>query len=68
MSVREIELPDYKLRHELRNSISHGLTALFGIVAFILMMLKIAGIYTPNGMHISVNDPYAYASCAIYGF
>ena len=68
MSVREIELPDYKLRHELWNSISHGLTALFGIVAFILMMLKIAGIYTPNGMHISVNDPYAYASCAIYGF
>ena len=41
MSLKDIELPDYKLRHELWNSISHGLTGLFGIVAFLLMMLKI---------------------------
>ncbi len=69
MGVRDIELPDYKLRHELWNSISHGLTALFGIIAFILMMLKISNIYAPNGIHINSSDiPYAYVSCAIYGF
>ena len=68
MSLRDIELPYYKLRHELWNSISHGLTALFGIAAFILMMLKISGVFTPNGLHIMVNDPYAYVASAIYGF
>ena len=68
MAVRDIELPDYKLRHELWNSISHGLTALFGIVALILMMLKIGNVFTPNGLHIQAHDPYAYVSVAIYGF
>lgn len=68
MSVKEIELPDYKLRHELWNSISHGLTALFGIVALILMIIKIAGVFTPNGLHIAQNDSYAYVAVSIYGF
>ena len=68
MAVRDIELPNYRLSHELWNSISHGLTGVFGIIAFILMMCKIGGAYTPNGLHIAVNDPYAYVSCAIYGF
>lgn len=68
MAVRDIELPNYRLSHELWNSISHGLTGVFGIIAFILMMCKIGGVYTPNGLHIAVNDPYAYVSCAIYGF
>lgn len=68
MSVSEIELPDYKLKHELWNSISHGLTGLFGIAALILMMLKIAGVFVPNGSHLTADDiPYAYVSCAIYG-
>lgn len=68
MAVRDIELPNYRLSHELWNSISHGLTGLLGIIALVLMMCKIGGVYTPGGMHITVNDPYAYVSCAIYGF
>ena len=68
MAVRDIELPNYRLSHELWNSISHGLTGIFGIIAFILMMCKIGGVYTPNGLHIEVGDPFAYVSCAIYGF
>ena len=68
MAVKDIELPDYKLRHELWNSITHGVTALFGIAALILMILKIAGVFTPNGLHIPLNDPYSYVACAIYGF
>ena len=61
MAVRDIELPNYRLSHELWNSISHGLTGVFGIIAFILMMCKIGGVYTPNGLHIDVNDPFALA-------
>ena len=68
MAVKDIELPNYRLSHELWNSISHGLTGLFGIIALILMMCKIGGVYTPNGLHVPLNDPYAYVSCAIYGF
>lgn len=67
MAVRDIELPNYRLSHELWNSISHGLTGLFGIIALVLMMCKIGGVYKPGGMHIAINDPYAYVSCAIYG-
>lgn len=68
MAVKDIELPNYRLSHELWNSISHGLTGLFGIIALILMMCKISGVYTPNGLHVPLNDPYSYVSCAIYGF
>ena len=68
MAVKDIELPNYRLSHELWNSISHGLTGLFGIIALILMMCKIGGVYTPNGLHVPLNDPYSYVSCAIYGF
>ena len=32
MAVRDIELPNYRLSHELWNSISHGLTGIFGIM------------------------------------
>ena len=31
MAVKDIELPNYRLRHELWNLITHGLTGLFGI-------------------------------------
>lgn len=53
MSVNEIELPNYKLRHELFNSISHGLGAIFGIVALVLMLLKVNNVYSPNETHIN---------------
>ena len=68
MPVHEIELPNYKLRHELWNSISHGVTALFGIVALILMMLKISGAFVGGDLHVALNDPYSYVACAICGF
>lgn len=67
MSLKDIVLPNYKLRHELWNSITHGLVALFGISALILMLLKINGIFVPNGSHIDVTDiPYAIVSVTIY--
>lgn len=67
MSVSEIELPNYKLRHELVNSITHGLGAIFGIIALILMSLKVSGVYVPNGNHLSDDDfVYAIISIIIY--
>lgn len=67
MSVNEIELPNYKLRHELVNSITHGLGGLFGIVALILMLLKVLGVYLPNESHLKDGDfIYALISIIIY--
>ena len=45
MKVKKIQLANYKLSQELWNAISHGLGGLFGIVALILMMLKITRVY-----------------------
>lgn len=69
MSVNEIELPNYKLRHELFNSISHGIGAIFGILALIFMFLKINGIFTFNEIHIksSLDVILANISISIYG-
>ena len=68
MSVRDIELPNYKLRHELFNSISHGLGSVFGIIIFILCMLKINGVFIPNTLHLTslVDKIYANISVSIY--
>ncbi|MDY2728235.1 MAG: hemolysin III family protein [Candidatus Onthovivens sp.] len=41
MSLKEIELPPYKLSHELWNSISHGLGAILGIISLIICLLKV---------------------------
>lgn len=41
MSLSEVRLPDYKLRHELWNSISHGLGAIFGLLILIFGLIKI---------------------------
>lgn len=57
MSINEIEIPKYSLGEELLNSISHGLGALFGIVATILMLAKAV----PTG------DPFKILSSIIYG-
>lgn len=68
MSLNEIELPGYKLRHELVNSITHGLTALFGVCALILMILKITNVFIPNEIHIGNEDfVYSLVACSIYG-
>ncbi len=57
MCINDIEIPKYTLGEELLNAISHGLGALFGIVALVLMLVKVA----PTG------DPYQIASAIIYG-
>lgn len=57
MSIKEIEIPRYSLGEELWNSISHGAGAIFGIVALLLMITKVA----PS------NNPFAIISAIIYG-
>lgn len=57
MSIDEITIPKYSLAEELLNSISHGLGAVFGIVATILMLLKA----------IPTGDPFRIVSSIIYG-
>lgn len=63
MSVTEIELPQYKLKDELWNSISHGLGAIFGLVALILMLIKI----NVNPTLSLENQIFANIACSIYG-
>ena len=41
MCIDEIEIPRYSLAEELLNAISHGLGAAFGVVATILMLIKV---------------------------
>ncbi len=57
MCIDEIKIPKYSLSEELLNSISHGLGAIFGIIATILMLIKTV----PTG------DPFKIASSIIYG-
>ena len=57
MSINEIELPKYSLAEELWNAISHGLGAIFGIVALILMLIKV----------IPTSDPFSIIAVLVYG-
>ena len=57
MCIDEIKIPKYSLAEELLNSISHGLGAVFGIVALVLMLIKAA----PTG------DPFRIVSSIVYG-
>ncbi|MCR5505702.1 MAG: hemolysin III family protein [Bacilli bacterium] len=57
MSIDEIEIPKYSLGEEIWNAISHGLGAVFGIVATILMLIKTV----PTG------DPFKIVSSIVYG-
>lgn len=47
---RNIKIPNYSLGEELVNSISHGLGAIFGIVALILLIIKAVKYSTPIGI------------------
>lgn len=57
MSIDEIKIPKYSLGEELWNAISHGLGAIFSIVALVLMLIKV----------IPASDPFAIISVLIYG-
>lgn len=72
MSLQEIELPDYKLRHELWNSITHGLGAVFGILVMIFSLLKIIlNGYDPSLPSYEMNSYTTYifkiVSIILYG-
>lgn len=60
MSLKEIALPDYKLRHELWNSISHGLGALFGIFVMIFCLVKVVN--DGFDMNAIPSDPHSYTN------
>lgn len=57
MCIDEIKIPKYSLAEELLNSISHGLGAVFGIVALALMLIKV----------IPTGDPFRIVSSIVYG-
>ena len=57
MCINDVELPKYSLKEELMNAISHGLGAIFGIVALVLMLIKT----------IPSKDVFSIISVSIYG-
>lgn len=57
MCIDEVKIPKYSLAEELLNSISHGLGAVFGIIATVLMLIKT----------IPSEDPFKIVSSIIYG-
>lgn len=69
MKVKKIQLANYKLSQELWNAISHGLGGLFGIVAWILMMLKITRVYPSDLPSLDqVDYVVSIVSCSFYAF
>ena len=65
MSINEISLPNYKLRHELFNSISHGFGALLGIFFAIFSYLKINGAFSFNESHLLSSEDIIFANISI---
>ncbi len=57
MCIKDIEIPTYSLGEEIWNAISHGLGAIFGIIATILMLIKV----------IPSSNPFRISSATIYG-
>ena len=57
MCIDDVKIPKYSLAEELLNAISHGLGAVFGIVALVLMLIKV----------IPTGDPFKITSSIIYG-
>ena len=64
MCINEINIPKYSFKEELDNSISHGLGALFGIVALILMLIKVV----PTGNVFSIISSIIYGISLIILF
>ena len=60
MSLSEVRLPDYKLRHELWNSISHGLGAILGLLIMIFCLIKVNQVGYVEG--VAGSDPLSYES------
>lgn len=57
MCIDDVKIPKYSLAEELVNAITHGLGAVFGIVALVMMLVKVA----PTGV------PFKIVSVIIYG-
>lgn len=53
-----MSFPEYSVREELANSISHGLGAIFGIVALVMLLMK---------AYIFDADIITYVSMSVYG-
>ncbi len=69
MKVKKIELANYKLSQELWNAISHGLGAIFGVIALILMMLKITRVYPSDLEPLGLVDYIiSIVACSFYAF
>lgn len=56
MCIKDVKLPTYSTKEEIMNAITHGLGAIFAIVAFILMLIKV----------IPTHDVFRYISVFIY--
>lgn len=65
MSVNEISLPNYTVKQDIWNAITHGLGAIFGVVVTILMILKI-NLWGAWGVN-HTEHVYRLVSVCVYG-
>lgn len=65
MSLEEISLPNYTVKQDIWNAITHGLGAIFGIVVTVLMLLKINFWGATGANHTEYI--YRVVSVCIYG-
>lgn len=61
-----IKLPNYTLGEELWNSISHGLGAIFGIIALVFLILKLVNKKTLDGYEIASYVIYSISCITLY--
>lgn len=66
MSVKNIKLPEYTVKQDLWNSITHGIGALFGIVVTVLMLIKVC--VWGYGGETSTDLIYRIVGICLFGF
>lgn len=66
MSLSKIKIPQYTTKQDVWNSITHGAGTVFGIVAIVLMLLKIC-VWGYDGGNI-VEKTYRIIGVSLYGF